>query len=159
MPWEVFPGQDPSQVRVVGEANAEHVEDFPFPPLRGAPEIARTLQHQRGIFFNAIGGQAWIHISLHHQVGFGFEVPKNPQHTKPTGLRGGVSVVIHGRYIDQELKALVVLEVLQDVMQVGRLHHQHGAVAERLHRQLGFGECFADAGGIFGGIRHAYIVG
>ena len=60
----VLPGQDPSQVRVVPEADPEHVEHLALRPLRAGPDVADGVDLERGIEVDAGGVDRRIDVGL-----------------------------------------------------------------------------------------------
>ncbi|MEQ8843285.1 MAG: hypothetical protein RIB58_00400 [Phycisphaerales bacterium] len=159
----VLPGQDAAQVGVAGEADAVHVEDLALGPFGSGPDVAHAVDHQAGVFLDAVGGQRGVDVGLDEEAVFGLGVGEVVDDGEASGLVAGVVEVIDACEVGQEVVAQRGLEVLEDGVGVLGLDEQARLASELGATELGAGEGFFDGleVGVVerGGLRHVWPFG
>ena len=127
----LLPHEDSSEVWVVAEADAEHVEDFAFEPFCAGPEVGDGVEPEGGIFFDAVGWDGRVEEDFDEEAVVAVEGHDVVDDCEPCDGFGGVVEIIDAGDVAEEVVcgAFVVLEEREDVVEVGGFDDECGLAA------------------------------
>ena len=98
-----LPGEDPTQVGVIAEADAEHVIALPLAPLGPGPDIRHGIDFKGGVRLDARGVNRRIEKSFHGQPAFVRIAHQQIHHRESSLGLDRVTEIIHAQDIAEKI--------------------------------------------------------